>query len=195
MALGSPIVLAACFGDGTAITAIGRASMTAGALATSSRITLPPNTLRAKDVLSLRASGRISSAVTTPGTARFDLAFGTSLGTAVMDSLAILLDPAIVHTNAGWILNLEGTVRAEGNAANIHWSGTWICEDILGVAAGAVPRAVAIAMLPWAIAPAIGANFDNTVSQAVDLNFTQTVATGSCQLHQYVLTLQTATGF
>ena len=195
MAIGSPIILAVGFGDGTAITAAARTSMTAGALATSSRITLPPNTLRAKDVLNFRASGRITSAITTPGTARFDLAFGTSLGTAVMDTLAILLDPAIAHTNDGWILDCWGTVRTEGNAANIHWSGTWVCADILSVAAGAVPRAVAIAMLPWGTPPAIGANFDNTISQPVDLNFTQTVNTGSCQLHQYILTLQTATGF
>lgn len=195
MALGSPIVLAVGLGDGTAITAAARTSMTAGALASSARVTTQPNVFRTKDVFNLRATGRISSAVTTPGTARFDLAFGTSLGTAVMDTGAIVLDPAIVHTNAGWILDLWGTVRTEGNAANIFWQGTWVCEDIVGVAAGAVPRAVAIAMLPWGVAPSVGANFDNTVIEQIDLNFTQTVATGSCQLHQYILTLHTATGF
>ena len=195
MALGSPIVLAVGLGDGTAITAAARTSMTAGALASSSRITLPPNTLRTKDVINLHATGRISSAITTPGTARFDLALGASPGVAVMDSLAIVLDPVLAHTNSGWILDLWGTVRTEGNAANIFWQGTWTCEDILSTPAGASPRAVGIAMLPWGIVPAVGANFDNTVAQQVDLNFTQTLNTGSCQLHQYVLTLYTATGF
>lgn len=195
MSVGSPIVLAVALGDGTAVTAAGRTSLTAGALSSSSRITLPPNTLKTKDVINLKATGRISSVITTPGTARFDLAFGTSLGTAVMDSQAIALDPAIAHTNAGWILDMWGTVRVEGNAANIFWQGTWSCEDIVGVSAGAVPRAIAAAMLPYGVAPSVGANFDNTVLQPIDLNFTQTLATGSCQLHQYILTLFTATGF
>ena len=194
MALGSPLILAVCLGDGTAITAAARTSMTAGALASSSRVTNQPNVLRTKDVLNLKATGRISSAITTPGTARFDLAFGASLGIAVMDTQAILLDSVAAHTNVGWILDLWGTVRTEGNAANIMWSGTWTCEDILGVAATA-PKAAAVAILPWNTPPVVGANFDNTVSQQIDLNFTQTVATGSCQLHQYILTLYTATGF
>ena len=178
MALGSPIVLAVCLGDGTAITAAARTSMTAGALASSSRITLPPNTLRTKDVLNLKATGRSNSVITTPGTARFDLAFGASLGIAVMDTQAIVLDPVLAHTNAGWILDLWGTVRTEGNAANIFWQGTWTSEAILSTPAGASPRAVGVAMLPWGIVPAVGANFDNTVAQQIDLNFTQTVATG-----------------
>ena len=194
MALGSPIVLAVGLGDGTAITAAARTSMTAGALATTSRVNLQPNTFRTKDVLNLKATGRISSVVTTPGTALFDLAFGTSLGVAVMSTGAILLDSVAAHTNVGWILDLWGTVRTEGNAANIMWAGTWTCEDILGVAATA-PKAAAVAILPWNTPPVVGANFDNTIVQPIDLNFTQTAATGSCQLHQYVLTLYTATGF
>ena len=195
MSVGSPIVLAVSLGDGTAITAAARTSMTAGALASTSRITLPPNTLRTKDVLNLKATGRSSSVITTPGTAQFDLGFGTSLGIAVMNTGAIVLDPAIAHTNAGWILDMWGTVRAEGNTANIFWQGTFTSEAILSTPAGASPRAVGVAMLPWGIAPAVGANFDNTIAQPIDLNFTQTVATGSCQLHQYILTLYTATGF
>ena len=194
MALGSPIVLAVGLGDGTAITAAARTSMTAGALASSSRVTLQPNVLRTKDVLNLKATGRISSVITTPGTAQFDLAFGTSLGLAVINTGAILLDSVAAHTNVGWILDLWGTVRTEGNAANIFWQGTWTCEDILGVPATA-PKSAAVALLPWNTAPAVGASFDNTVAQPIDLNFTQTVATGSCQLHQYILTLYTATGF
>ena len=194
MALGSPIVLAVGLGDGTAITAAARTSMTAGALSSSSRVTLQPNVLRTKDVLNLKATGRISSVITTPGTAQFDLAFGTSLGLAVINTGAILLDSVAAHTNVGWILDLWGTVRTEGNAANIFWQGTWTCEDILGVPATA-PKSAAVALLPWNTAPAVGANFDNTIAQPIDLNFTQTVATGSCQLHQYILTLYTATGF
>ena len=68
MALGSPIVLAVGLGDGTAITAAGRTSMTAGALASSSRVTNQPNVLRTKDVLNLKATGRISQACFSPAT-------------------------------------------------------------------------------------------------------------------------------
>jgi hypothetical protein len=40
-------------------------------------------------------------------------------------------------------------------------------------------------MLPWNAAPAVGGNFDATVSNLLDLFFTQTVATGSITLHQF----------
>lgn len=192
MSIGYWETLSTLNGDGTAITAAARTSMTAGA--TGFRFTMPANRLRIGDVLHLKASGRISSLITTPGTARFDLAFGTSLGTAIFDSLAILLDTVAAHTNVGWELEMEATVRAVGTAANAMWSGRWICEDILGVPATA-PKGVLTAMLPWNTAPAVGANFDSTISNLIDLNFTQTVATGSCQLHQATLSLKSSTGF
>jgi hypothetical protein len=34
-------------------------------------------------------------------------------------------------------------------------------------------------------APAVGTGFDNTAANAVDMFFTQTVATGSLTVHQY----------
>ena len=193
MALGYYETLCTMIGDGTAVTAAVRTSLTTGAVSQAARSTLAANRLRIGDVLIIDATGRISSVVTTPGTAQFDFAVGTSLGTAVMNSGAILLDAAAAHTNVGWMLRLEGTVRAIGTAANIFWQGTWVCEDIMGTPAVS-PKASAIANLPWAAAPAVGANFDSTVSQIMDLNFTQTVATGSCQLHQYTVTLKTSTG-
>ena len=113
MSLGSPIVLAVGLGDGTAVTAIGRTSMTAGVLASSSRVTLPPNTLRTKDVLNLKATGRISSAVTTPGTAQFDLAFGAFRRLPLVlfaASLAVLVErnsfnKAFASGCASWVLS------------------------------------------------------------------------------------------
>ena len=64
--------------------------------------------------------------------------------------------------------------------------GTWTCEDILGVPATA-PKGVLTAVLPWNSAPAVGGNVDSTTALSVDLQFTQTVTTGSITLHQYVL--------
>lgn len=180
MALGYVETLIACSENGTAVTAAAATTL----LPTSAVKTLPANYFDfvGKQVL-LKASGRISSVITTPGTARFDVRMG---GTVVFDGLAILLDSVAAHTNVGWDLEILLTCRAIGATGNLFGQGKWTCEDILGVPAAA-PKGVLTAILPWNSAPAVGGNFDTTVSQAVNLFFTQTVATGSCQLHQFGL--------
>jgi hypothetical protein len=130
------------------------------------------------------ASGRISSVITTPGTARFDIRMGAAGNTVVFDSLAILLDTVAAHTTVGWYLEILMTCRAIGTAANFMGQGKWTCEDILGTPAAA-PKGSLTAILPWNAAPAVGGNFDSTVTNIVDMFFTQTVATGSMTLHQY----------
>jgi hypothetical protein len=135
--------------------------------------------------LRIQASGRISSVITTPGTARFDVRVG---GTVVFDSLAILLDTVAGHTNVGWRLDILLTCRANQPAAssNLWGHGLWTSEDLLGVPATA-PKGVLSATLPWNTAPAIGANFDNGPANSLDMFFTQTVATGSMTVHQYLV--------
>ena len=194
MSLGYQETLCSLIADGTAVTAAARTSLTTGAESQNARPTLAANKLKIGDVVYVDATGRISSAITTPGTALFDLGFGASLGTAVMSSGAILLDPVAAHTTVGWVLHMKGTVRTIGTAASMFWQGYWMCEDISGAPA-APPKAAAIAVLPWAAVPALGATFDSTVAQLIDLNFTQTVATGSCTLHQLEVTLKTSTGY
>lgn len=177
-----PEVLATAQSDGAAVAATTTAT---SLLPSHAKATLPPGFMgKLGRQLLIRATGRISSAITTPGTARFDVRFGS---TVVFDGLAILLDTVAAHTNVGWWLEILLTLRATGSAANLMGSGYWTCEDILGVPATA-PKGVLSAMLPWNSAPAVGNNFDGTVSQVVDLFYTQTVTTGaSCQLHQYSL--------
>lgn len=165
--------------DGAAVTAAAATTL----LPAAAKATLPPNFFEIGKKIQIRASGRISSVITTPGTARFDVRLG---GTVVFDGLAILLDSVAAHTNVGWTLDIELTCRAIGASANLMGQGTWTCEDILGVPATA-PKGVLSAILPWNSAPAVGSNFDSTTSQQVDLFFTQTVATGSITLHQYEL--------
>lgn len=166
--------------DGAAITAAAATTL----LPAHAKFTLAPNFFqRLGQKLKVRASGRISSVITTPGTARFDVRFGA---TVVFDGLAILLDSVAAHTNVGWVLDLTLTCRALGSAANLIGQGHWMCEDILGVPATA-PKGVLSAMLPWNSAPAVGNNFDSGASQVVDLFFTQTVATGSITLHTFEL--------
>lgn len=167
-------------GAGSALTAASAAS----ALPAAAKFTLDPNHFQyVGQQLIIKASGKISSVITTPGTARFDVRFG---GTVVWDGLAILLDTVAGHTNVHWILDLTLTCRAIGTSANLMGIGEWKSEDILGVPATA-PKGSLTAMLPWNTAPAVGTNFDSTVAMQVDLFFTQTAATGSMTLEQYSL--------
>ena len=192
MSLGYWETLATISGDGTALTAAARASLLGGAGGKQGLFTLAPNKLRVGDVLSIWAAGRISCAVTTPGTARFDLSFGLG-GTACFDTLAMNLN-IIAKTNVSWVLEAKGIVRSIGNAGTIFWQGNWNSEAIIAsVAANA--GGTGSVLVPIATAPVVGSAVDMTVAQILDLNFTQTVATGSVTLHQYVLSLKTSTGF
>lgn len=166
--------------DGPSLTAAASASC----IPPAAKFTLPANFLDTiGKVLRIRATGLIGSVITTPGTARFDVRLG---GTVVFDGLAVLLDTVAAHVNAGWSLEILLTVRAIGTSANLMGQGTWTCEDILGVPATA-PKGVLTAILPWNSAPAVGGNFDSTIAQVVDLFFTQTAATGSMVLKQYLV--------
>jgi len=166
--------------DGTALTAAAAASC----IPAAAKYTLPANFFgTVGKTIRITASGRITSLITTPGTARFDVRFGAAV---VADSLAILLDTVAGHTNVGWTLQWLLTCRAIGTAGNLFVQGQWASEDILGSIA-APPKGQLVAQLPWNAAPAVGANFDTTVSQVVDMFFTQTVATGSMTLHQYMI--------
>lgn len=166
--------------DGTALTAAAAATMLP---ASAKTLILQPRDFYIEKQFWLRATGRISSANPTPGTARFDLRFGA---TVVWDSLAILLDTAAAATTVGWILDVLLTVRAVGSSANMIGQGTWTATNVKGV--GTMPLGTLVAVLPWNSAPAVGSNFDSSATQAVDLFFTQTVATGSLTCHQASLT-------
>lgn len=172
--------LVASLVDGPTLTAAAAASC----IPTGDVITLPPGFWTLGKMMRIKASGRISSVITTPGTARFDVRLG---GIVVFDSLAILLDTVAAHANVGWMLEILLTCRARGNGttANLIGQGTFTCEDILGVPAVA-PKGVLTAMLPWNSPPAVGAGFNSTLQQTLDLQFTQTAATGSLTTHQYV---------
>lgn len=168
--------------DGSALTAAAAASMLPG----QAKYNLPAGFLQfIGQVLQIKASGRVSTVITTPGTIRFDVRFGAIV---VFDGLAVLPDTVAAHTNVGWYLDILLTVRSVGNgtAATLFGQGTWTCEDILGVPATA-PKGVLTAMLPWNSAPTVGNGFDSTTANTVDVFFTQTVATGSLTCHQYTL--------
>jgi hypothetical protein len=181
---------------GTALTAASRASMTQGTNATAARFTLPGNSLKyLGDQLRVEASGIISCVVTTPGTARFDLAMAT---TAKMDTQAMPLN-IVARTNVMWDLIMTGTLTTVGTAAVLTWSGLFTSEAMINTALQATGPGPGGTMVPYSGtatgASNASASFDSTVSQLLDIYFTQTVATGSVTLQQLNMSLLTATGF
>ncbi len=165
--------------DGPAIIAAAATS----ALPTSAKITLPNGFFSSiGDQFRLYASGRISCAVTTPGTARFDLRLG---GVVAFDSQAMPLN-IVAKTNVAWLLDVILTVRSlgSGTAATLMSQGKWVSEAIVGSPAASVGGAGEF-LVPYNVAPAPGTGFDSTSALAVDVFFTQTVATGSMTLHQF----------
>lgn len=171
--------------DGPTLTAAARASC----IPTANRIVLPNNFFYIGRRIKITMSGRISSVITTPGTARYDVCLGAAGTTIIFDSLAILLDSVAAHTNVAWFLDVELTCRAVGASASTTFFPTkalWTSEDILGVPATA-PKGVLSAVLPWNLAPAVALGMDNTAASALDVFFTQTVATGSMTVHSYTV--------
>jgi len=164
--------------DGTANTA----GTAASAIPAAAKKTLPANyfDVIGKQLL-IKASGRISTVITTPGVVTYDIRFGA---TKVFDGLGILPDTVAAHSNVGWMLEILLTCRAIGTSGNLMGQGFWVCEDLLGVPATA-PKGVLSAILPWNSAPAVGSNFDTTATQQIDMFFANTVGTGSHTVHQF----------
>lgn len=168
---------------GTALTAAAAAS----ALPAAARFSFPPNTLKIGDTFTVKATGIISCAVTTPGTARFDLRFGSAV---VWDSGAINLN-IVAKTNVPWYLAVDLTVRSIGasTTATIIGQGLWVSEAGIAAPLPAVGGNASFNVPVSSIA--VGTGFDSTTSNFIDLFFTQTVATGSMTLQQYKLTYET----
>lgn len=168
--------------DGPTLTAAAAATC----LPTSAILTLPNSFFDVPGkMLRITASGRISCAVTTPGTARYDVRLGASAIVA-FDSQAIPLN-IVAKVSVGWWLEILLTCRTvgSGTTATLIGQGSWLSEASKGApdAATAAPGAY---MIPYNAAPAVGNGFDSTSALALNLFFTQTVATGSMTLHQYL---------
>lgn len=196
MAIGFWQTLATLPAPGTALTAAARASLTQGTNATAARFTLPANALKTLgDQIRVDARGIISCVVTTPGTARFDLAMAT---VAKLDTQAMPLN-IVARTNVLWSLEMIGTLTTVGTAAVLTWDGTWFSDAMINTALQATGPGPGGTKVPYSGtatgASNAGTSFDSTVSQLLDLYFTQTVATGSCTLQQLNISLLTATGF
>ena len=168
------------FADGPTLTAAAAASC----IPVASRLILPNNFWTIGKQLKLRLAGRISCAVTTPGTARFDVRTGPAGTIVAFDSGALNLN-VVAKTTVPFNFDLDLTCRAVGTGTGtlLFGMGRFTSEAVVG--AGASTAGGNGVLLCPVTAPAVGTGFDNTAANAIDLFFTQTVATGSLTVHQY----------
>jgi len=134
----------------------------------------------------IRASGRISNIVTTPGTLTLRFKLGPTANIAVATSQAIQLN-AVAKTNVAWILEAFFTVRAigSGTAANLFTNGTWASESVVG---SPVPSAGGPGSAMWqAATPVVGTGFDSGVANQIDLTAQFSLTGNSIQLHTFAL--------
>ena len=128
--------------------------------------------------------GRISCVATTPGTARFDVRLGPSGTIVAFDTGALNLNTT-AKTTVPWLLEIWLTCRSVGSGTGTTLFGIsqFTSEATVGSAAAGAGGTGGI--LAPVGTPAVGAGFDNTAANALDVFFTQTVATGSLTVHGY----------
>lgn len=176
-------VLVTAVTDGPTLTAAARASC----IPTASRIVLPNSYFYVGKVIRFQLSGRISCAVTTPGTARFDITMGSAGTTIVFDTLALNLN-VVAKTTVPWYLDVTLVCRAVGatTLTTFFPIGCFQSEAVVG---SPLPTVGGNGSLRVPVGtPAVGAGMDNLAASALDVFFTQTVATGSLIVHNYIVT-------
>jgi hypothetical protein len=170
-------------GDGAALTASTTATSLLPVIA---KPTLPANYLFAGKMFRVRATGRISTLVTTPGTLTLDFRLGA---VNVVAGGAMTLN-TVAQTNTPWVYDMICTVRAVGatTTANILGQGTFTSHAVIGSAAIGTGGA-GTQMIPYNTAPAAGTGFDSTAAQLVDFFGTWSVnnAANSITCHQFII--------
>jgi len=173
--------------DGTAIaSSTSQTSLLTGSPGASPGVwTMPANTLQPGTEILIRAAGRMSTVVTTPGTATFTVKIG-SVNAMVSQAMAL---NTTAQTSQTWILEIHATARQVGNSTNtqLMWTGKFVSRAVVGSGA-AGSTGVGILLIPEA-APAVSTGFDSTAANAIDLQYTWSVnsASNSIQLQQYSL--------
>ena len=157
----------------------------AGTGASQAKITLPANFFYVGRMLRIRAAGRISTLVTSPGTLTLDV----RLGAVIAANGGAMSLNIVAKTNVPWDLEWILTCRAigSGTVSNLMHQGKWASEAVIGAGLPTVGGA-GVHMLPNA-APAVGTGFDSTAAQTVDLFGAWSIANAanSIQIHQYAL--------
>jgi hypothetical protein len=173
-----PLVIGAS--DGPTLTTAAAASC----IPVGSRLILTNNYWQVGKRWKVKLGGRISCAVTTPGTARFDLRTGPSGTIVAFDTGALNLN-VVAKTTVPFDLEIDLICRAVGTSTTttLFGMGKFISEAVVGAPLPSV-GGNGVLLCPVSV-PAVGTGFDNTAANAVDVFFTQTVATGSLTVHNY----------
>jgi hypothetical protein len=170
--------------DGTALTASTTAT---SILPAAARYTLPANYFSIGKAMRIKAWGRMSNIVTTPGTLTLDIRMGPTSNIIVFTGGAISLN-AVAQTNESWMAEIALTCRAigSGSNANLMGEGIFYSRCVVGCAAVTVGTA-GLTLMPDT-APAVGTGFDSTVSMTVDMFATWSLNNAnSIQIHQFTL--------
>lgn len=151
----------------------------------AARYTLPNNFFSIGKTLIIRASGRISTVVTTPGTLTFSVRIGT--GPVIAATSGALALNIVAKTNVAWDLEWWLTCRAIGasTSANLMHNGIWNSEAVIGSPVPGTGGSGSLALV--ASAPAVGTGFDSTAAQVVDFFGTWSVANAANSIltHMY----------
>jgi len=148
--------------DGAALTA---STTPTSILHATGKYTFLANEFQVGSVLRLKAHGRVSNIVTTPGTLTLDL---RGQGIVVANGGAMALN-IVAKTNVPWVLEWVLECRSVGSitAATFFHQGTWASESVIAApvpGTGGVP----MHMLPNAT-PAVGTGWDSTAAFTLDL--------------------------
>lgn len=167
-------------GDGTPVTLVAEASL----LPAQAKLTLTPNFIdQVGKKFLLKAHGRISNVVTSPGILTLRLKFGSII---VATSAGLQLN-AVAKTNVFWMLEWLLTARTIGggtSAAFMH-QGLFESESVVGSPLPAAGGAGQLAIQP--AAPAVGTGFDSTIANVIDLAAIFGTTGNSMTLHDMTL--------
>ena len=160
------------------------AAAAASCIPVANRLILPNNYWIINKQWKGKIQGRFSCAATTPGTGRFDLRLGPSGTIIAFDTGAINLN-VNAKTNVPFDFEFDLTCQSVGTGigTTLFGTGKLTSEALIGSPLPSV-GGNSVIMVP-VTAPAAGGGFDNTAANAVDMFFTQTVATGSMTVHTY----------
>jgi hypothetical protein len=157
----------------------------------AARAPLPAGFFNIGTLLRVKASGVISTLVTSPGTLTIDFRLGTIATPIIVFSGGALALNVTAQVNAMWTLELDMACRAVGigTAANLIGTGRFTSRALLGTPAVGTEQGVGVATLPDTAA-VVGTGFDSVdVPNIADLFATWSVsnAANTMTLYQYTL--------
>ncbi len=120
--------------------------------------------------IQIKAQGKITTVVTTPGTLQFSVRLTGAPDSASPTVVTAATGPAMTlsttaKTDVLWLLDWELTCFTIGAAANLQHGGIWQSEAAGATTVVGEMKSVGLSASP----PAVGSNFDATQIQVVDL--------------------------